>query len=127
MDTIKKLSMMFQCVSCMERHPRAMMVTAKCGDRYCSECVKSLFMRSTKDEGLYPPKCCKQAIPLALVARHMDTNELATYQLAAVEFATQERVYCSNLSCGKFIVPDDIESGLQLASCSACGEWVPSW
>jgi hypothetical protein len=58
MDTIKKLSMMFQCVSCMERHPRAMMVTAKCGDRYCSECVKSLFMRSTKDEGLYPPKCC---------------------------------------------------------------------
>jgi hypothetical protein len=120
-DTIKKLSMMFQCIVCTERRPRALMVTTKCGHRYCSDCMKSLFMRSTKDEGLYPPKCCKQHIPLASVARHMDANELAIFQLATVEFATQDRVYCSNLACGMFIVPDDISSGLQRASCSACG------
>lgn len=120
-DTIKKLSMVFQCVACTERRPRVTMVTANCGHRYCSDCAKSLFMRSTKDEGLYPPKCCKQVIPLALVARHMDVGELATYQLAIVEFATQDKVYCSNRSCGLFIVPDDIDSGLQRANCSTCG------
>lgn len=58
-DTIKKLSMMFHGVACTERRPRAMMVTTKCGRRYCSDCIKSLSMLSTKDEGLYPPDHCE--------------------------------------------------------------------
>jgi hypothetical protein len=120
-DTIKKFSMEFHCIACTDRVPRANIVTAQCGHRYCADCMKSLFMRSTKDEGLYPPKCCKQPIPLALVARHMDADDLATFQLATVEFATQHRVYCSNLNCGIFIVPSNIKPGLQRADCSACG------
>jgi hypothetical protein len=119
--TIKKLTMKFHCIACTDRVPRANMVRAQCGHRYCGDCVKSLFMRSTKDEGLYPPKCCKQPIPLALVVRHLDAADLAIFQLAAVEFATQHRVYCSNLNCAIFIVPNNIESGLQRACCSACG------
>ncbi|OAL52699.1 ariadne RING finger [Pyrenochaeta sp. DS3sAY3a] len=119
--TLRKLTMEFQCTACTDRVSRGDMVTAQCGHRYCADCMKSLFMRSTKDEGLYPPKCCKIPIPLALVARHMDANDLSTFQLAAVEFATQHRVYCSNLNCAKFIVPDNIKSGLQRADCAACG------
>jgi hypothetical protein len=120
-DTIKKLSMEFQCVACTDRCPRSTMVNSKCGHRYCADCAKSLFMRSTKDEDLYPPKCCKQPIPLALVAKHMNDVELATFQLASVEFATQHRVYCSNVACGMFIVPDDIDTSIQRALCSKCG------
>lgn len=119
--TIKKLNMEFHCIACTDRAPRANMVTAPCGHRYCGDCVKSLFMRSTKDESLYPPKCCKQHIPLASAARFLDETDLAVFQLAAVEFATQHRVYCSNLKCGMFIVPNNIESSLQRAFCSACG------
>jgi hypothetical protein len=120
-NTIKKLSMEFNCVACTDRHPRSSMVTAKCGHRYCAECMKSLFMRSTKDEGLHPPKCCKQSIPLDLVSRHMDPDELATFELASVEFATQNRVYCSNAACSMFIIPENIDQGQQRANCSNCG------
>jgi hypothetical protein len=120
-DTMKKLSMEFSCIACTDRFPRIAMVTSKCGHRYCADCAKSLFMRSTKDEDLYPPKCCKQPIPLALVAKHMDHDELATFQLASVEFATQRRVYCSNVACGKFIIPDNIDASIQRAMCSNCG------
>jgi hypothetical protein len=120
-DTIKKLSMEFSCVACTDRHSRTAMVTAKCGHRYCADCAKSLFMRSTKDEDLYPPKCCKQPIPLALVAKHMDHVELATFQLSSVEFSTRHRVYCSNVACGMFIVPDNIDAVNQRAMCSSCG------
>jgi hypothetical protein len=120
-DTIKKLSMEFSCIACTDRRPRTAMVTAKCGHRYCADCAKSLFMRSTKDEDLYPPKCCKQPMPLALVAKHMDHGELAKFQLASVEFATRHRVYCSNVACGMFIVPDSIDASIQRAMCPSCG------
>jgi hypothetical protein len=79
-DTMNKFSVEFQCTACTDRYPRYKIVTSNCGHRYCADCIKSLFMRSTKDESLYPPKCCKQAIPLALVAKHMDAAELALFQ-----------------------------------------------
>jgi hypothetical protein len=119
-DTIKKLSTEFKCCTCYDRFPRASMVTAKCGDRYCIDCMKGLFMRSTKDESLYPPRCCKQKIPLDLIARHMEPNELATFELAIMEYATQKKTYCSNPDCATFIVPDRIEPGTNRAVCPKC-------
>ncbi|CAN9445788.1 unnamed protein product [Alternaria alternata] len=119
-DTIKKLSTEFKCCTCYDRFPRASMVTAKCGDRYCVDCMKGLFMRSTKDETLYPPRCCKQNIPLDLIARHMEPSELATFELAIVEYATRKKTYCSNHDCATFIVPDRIERGMNRAVCPKC-------
>jgi hypothetical protein len=120
-DTMKKLSMEFRCCACTDRFPRASMVTTPCKDRYCIDCIKTLFMQSTKDEGLYPPRCCKQVIPPALVARHMDPDELAVFELATVEYATRDKTYCSNHACARFIIPDNIEPGTNRASCSQCG------
>ncbi|KAF1832429.1 hypothetical protein BDW02DRAFT_529935 [Decorospora gaudefroyi] len=120
-DIMKKLSMEFQCCACTDRFPRSSMVTTTCSHRYCVDCIKILFMRSTHDEGLYPPRCCKNPIPLALVAKYMDPDELATFKLATVEYATPNRTYCSNHTCTKFIVPNSIESGTNRATCSKCG------
>jgi hypothetical protein len=119
-DIFKKMSMDFQCIACTESCARTKMVMLKCGHRYCAKCAKTLFMHSTKDEGLFPPKCCKQPIPLLLVAKYMDDDELATFRLASVEFATKDKVYCSNRDCGMFIVPDNIDSGQHRATCSKC-------
>ncbi|KAF1916403.1 ariadne RING finger [Ampelomyces quisqualis] len=120
-NAIQKLSMEYQCVACTDCQPRTHMVTAKCGHRYCANCAKGLFMRSTKDETYFPPKCCKQPIPLAFVERHMNADEIAIFQLATIEYETKKRTYCSNLSCGSFIPPDRIEAGSQRATCSRCG------
>ncbi|KAF2134354.1 ariadne RING finger [Dothidotthia symphoricarpi CBS 119687] len=120
-ETIKKLSAEFQCSACTDRFPRAHMITAKCSHRYCTACIKHLFMRSTNDESLYPPRCCKQEIPLALVSKHMNPEELATFQLARVEHATVNKTYCSDHACGEFIIPDNIEPGTHRATCTKCG------
>lgn len=119
-DIIRKLSTEFKCCTCLDRFPRASMVKAKCGDRYCVGCVKELFMRSTKDEVLYPPRCCKQPIPLDLVARHMAPDELTIFELAVVEYATLNKTYCSNHDCNTFIVPDSVEPGTNRAVCPKC-------
>jgi hypothetical protein len=120
-DIMKKLSMEFTCCACTDRFPRASMVSTSCKHRYCVNCIKALFMQSTKDEGLYPPRCCKQVIPPTLVTRHMDPDELAVFELATVEYATREKTYCSNHTCAKFIVPNTIEPGTNRASCPDCG------
>jgi hypothetical protein len=91
-DTMMKLATEFACTACTGRFPRTNMVTATCSHRYCADCAKKLFMRSTKDEELYPPRCCKQPIPLVLVAKHLDAKEVATFELASVEFTTQNRI-----------------------------------
>jgi hypothetical protein len=120
-DTMRKLSMKLRCTACTDRFPRAAMVTTPCKDRYCIDCIKTLFMKSTKDESLYPPKCCKEVIPPALVTKHMDLEELAVFELATVEYATRDKTYCSNHECAKFILPGTIASGTNRATCPACG------
>lgn len=120
-DVLNKLSMQFQCYACTDRFPRASMVTTKCSHRYCIGCMKSLFMRSTRDEGLYPPRCCRQSIPLTLVANHMTEDELETFQLSAVEYATNDKTYCSNPECATFLPPATIDADTKRVACPKCG------
>ncbi|KAF2846751.1 hypothetical protein T440DRAFT_540853 [Plenodomus tracheiphilus IPT5] len=103
-NTLKKLSTEFECVACTNRVPRAFSSTSR---------------PATK--ALYPPKCCRQPIPLALVARHMVEKELAAFQLAQIEYSTRKKIYCSNHDCGLFIVPSRIDPGTQRATCAQCG------
>jgi len=74
-DILEKFSTELLCTACYDRFPRASMAFLACNDHYCASCISALFIRSTRDEGLYPPKCCCQPIPLELVARHMEQNK----------------------------------------------------
>ena len=58
-QVIEKLAIEYNCIACTDRFSRSNMVTAHGSHQYCADCVRSLFMRSTKDEGLFLPKCCK--------------------------------------------------------------------
>jgi hypothetical protein len=117
---MKAFSAKIRCVACMDDFSRANVVIANCGDCYCAKCVTKLFMRAAKEEQYYPPRCCRQPILLATVAKHMDTDDLETFRLASIEYATPEKVWCSNRECGIFIVPDDRNTMLQLATCPQC-------
>ncbi|KAE8356065.1 hypothetical protein BDV28DRAFT_154931 [Aspergillus coremiiformis] len=109
----------YQCCTCCDSFQSSEIVQLGCDDCYCTECLRSFFMRATKDETLFPPKCCRQSIPLSLIATQMTTEEISVFKSAEVEFSTANRVYCSNIQCGRFIPPSRVTA--DKADCSHCG------
>lgn len=113
-----KFSDEHQCSVCFENYRTASMVPLPCGDQYCIECLKSVFLNAVVDETLFPPRCCRQSIPLRYIQQELSSQELNTFRSAAVEFSTRDRTYCSNLRCGIFIPPTEIAKGK--AQCPQC-------
>lgn len=95
-------------------------IEAPCKDLYCVNCLKDLFIRATADESLFPPRCCRQEIPFDLVGNLLSEEEIRVFDNAAVEFNTHDRTYCSNQSCGKFILPERINNETSRAECHSC-------
>jgi len=107
-----------QCAVCFEEYRITSMFSLSCGDWYCVDCLKTLFLNATTDETLFPPRCCRQLIPLEYIQRELSINELRAFRDSEIEFSTHDRTYCSNLRCGKFIPPVDIAG--DRAECPRC-------
>ncbi|KAI1917289.1 hypothetical protein LOZ12_002920 [Ophidiomyces ophidiicola] len=116
---LKRFSMGVQCSVCLDTMQLHQIIRLDCHHRYCHDCLKNLFMRSTTDQTLFPPKCCRQQIPLSFVLHELSAGELEQFQNAEAEFSTKDRTYCSNRDCGKFIPPSRIIS--DRAECGNCG------
>jgi len=114
-----KLSEDHQCAVCYGSFKMASTAVVPCGDRYCQECLKGLFLRATKDETLFPPRCCREQIPLKFIMSRLKSEELDAFRDAEMEFSTTNRTYCSNVNCGKFIPADYIRA--DRAECQRCG------
>ncbi|XMA12702.1 hypothetical protein WAI453_005493 [Rhynchosporium graminicola] len=99
-------------------HPHAT-VRLACNDVYCKPCLKSFFMRVTKDESLFPPKCHRQAIDISTTETDFSVEELKTYRDAEQEFTSTNRVYCADPECAKFIIMT--QRAMDRASCENCG------
>ncbi|KAL4864105.1 hypothetical protein BDV12DRAFT_189211 [Aspergillus spectabilis] len=118
-EMIQKLNTKVKCCVCYDSSPVCRMIQLKnCSYIYCADCLKSLFLWATKDQSLFPPKCCREAIPLLLVEADMSEHELVEFESAAIEFTTTDRTYCSNIGCGKFIPPSRITA--DQAECDIC-------
>lgn len=94
------------CVVCMEELRPHEIVRCPCEHTYCVKCLKSFLIRATKDESLFPPRCCRQAIPRVLIEDTLSKTELSDFESATVEFTTTNRTYCSNAECAKFVPPN---------------------
>ncbi|THH13680.1 hypothetical protein EW146_g6574 [Bondarzewia mesenterica] len=92
------------CVICQDPI-RGTDIRAPCGDYYDIECMGQLFEASTRDESLYPPRCCRQRIPLTSVRAHLTTTLLALFESKSVEFNTKKRIYCARKTCSRFLGP----------------------
>lgn len=84
---------------------RGVEIAAPCGHYYDKECILDLFASATRDESLFPPRCCRQNIPLASVQPYMTSKALQTFAEKAKEFSTLKRVYCANPTCSRFLGP----------------------
>ncbi|KII88072.1 hypothetical protein PLICRDRAFT_659206 [Plicaturopsis crispa FD-325 SS-3] len=109
------------CVICTDSLPMAKSFRAPCGHYYCRKCLVSLVEAATRDESLFPVRCCQQNIPtdaVSLFARSPTLMKL--FQERCVEFGTpsSERLYCAKASCSAFIGPaPNLEANVVCAKC----------
>ncbi|KAL2816425.1 hypothetical protein BDW59DRAFT_177361 [Aspergillus cavernicola] len=117
-EVMRRSRTQVQCCVCYDNFQPYRIVRLKCTHLYCADCLKSLFLRAMKDQSLFPPRCCREPIPLLLVQTYLPEQELEEFGSAKIEFTTADRTYCSNMGCGKFIPPSRIAA--DRADCAFC-------
>lgn len=109
-----------KCVSCHELVPSTQSVHLPCSHDYCRDCVTELFKISTTDESLFPPRCCRMAIPIGLCMDFLSSGIVETFRAKEVEYRTPNRTYCHGASCSSFVPPSLIKN--DVAECPRCGD-----
>ncbi|GAO13734.1 hypothetical protein UVI_02018310 [Ustilaginoidea virens] len=108
-----------QCEACTEPKHFAELAAAPCGHKYCRQCLTHLFHDAMIDESLFPPRCCKQPIPLEKNRLFLDAVVVQQFRNKALEFSTPRRTYCYNPGCATFIPPANHKN--DVAACDGCG------
>ncbi|KAL8684914.1 MAG: hypothetical protein Q9224_006067, partial [Gallowayella concinna] len=106
------------CVACQDQFPQQESSHLACGHDYCHGCLVSLFNSAMTDESLYPPRCCRELIPLTLMQSHFSPQFVDAFYSRQVELSTPNRTYCSKPTCSAFIEASNIEGGE--ATCPIC-------
>lgn len=115
-----------QCVSCMTNVPFFETVQCPCSHEYCRGCIADLFKAAMHDESLFPPRCCRQTIPLGLNRIFLPAKLVEQYRTKELEYATKDRTYCHLPNCSTFIPPVSIKGDIaicpkcQSETCSIC-------
>jgi len=95
------------CSICLEEFESRSLAKPACKHKCCSTCLTELFKSATTDESRYPAKCCNP-IPLDTVRRFINSKVASEYEKKQAEWETQNRTYCSDKDCGKFISTSNI-------------------
>ncbi|KAL8628125.1 hypothetical protein Q9189_006164 [Teloschistes chrysophthalmus] len=74
-----------ECVSCGEQRRLFETFQAPCDHYYCQKCLSHLFELATTDETIFPPRCCRQGIPLMSARLYLDNDLFRRFQEKAVE------------------------------------------
>ncbi|KAJ5277226.1 hypothetical protein N7524_003379 [Penicillium chrysogenum] len=53
-----------KCIACSESRPESDTIQNSCSHVYCQGCVIRLLQNALADESLFPPRCCRQPLPL---------------------------------------------------------------
>ncbi|KAK4892455.1 hypothetical protein LTR27_009111 [Elasticomyces elasticus] len=96
-----------ECSVCNNQHQPENTLKAPCDHYYCRGCIEHLYNACLTDESLYPPRCCRQAMPWDLVSDFLSQETRDAFRAKRVEWDTQDRTYCHVRDCSKFIKPDD--------------------
>ncbi|PHH55283.1 hypothetical protein CFIMG_003936RAa [Ceratocystis fimbriata CBS 114723] len=93
-----------RCFICLTELPPDWLLYMGCNHAYCRSCMRDLFKASFRDESLFPPRCCKNNIPITH-NRFLNERLMTIYNAKAIEFGTPpgERVHCYQPRCGSFI------------------------
>jgi E3 ubiquitin-protein ligase RNF144 len=106
----------FECNACTESFPATILMALNCGHRYCRDCTQQVFTASFSGTA---PQCCGERIAFSGARRFLTAELSWRYEALELEQNTTNKVYCSNLPCGKFILPYDVDP--EEAFCQSCG------
>ncbi|KAI1808476.1 hypothetical protein F4811DRAFT_559200 [Daldinia bambusicola] len=106
------------CLACGERKYFAKVARAPCDHEYCRDCLVQLCQCVMADESLFPPRCCRQPIPLDKIQFLLPEELVRKFRIKEVEFSTPRRTYCHNPTCAAFIPPQNYED--DIATCNDC-------
>ncbi|KAI1464732.1 uncharacterized protein F4812DRAFT_466974 [Daldinia caldariorum] len=107
------------CLACGERKCFTKVARAPCDHEYCRDCLVQLFQCAMADESLFPPRCCRQNIPLDKIQFLLPRGLVSEFRIKEIEFSTPRRTYCHNPTCAAFIPPQSYEG--DIATCNDCG------
>jgi hypothetical protein len=99
------------CTTCLSDDiPHSKSAKLECGHRMCQACLKRIFILSTQDPQLMPPRCCNDnGIPLEHVDRLFDDKFKLIWNKKYDEYTTKNRLYCPKKRCGEWIEPKHIK------------------
>ncbi|KAJ2999212.1 hypothetical protein NUW58_g67 [Xylaria curta] len=115
---VKKTLQRRLCDACGEQKHFAELSRTPCQHEYCRRCLSRLFQDAMVDESLFPPRCCRQPIPLDRSQLFLDADVVRQFRQKAIGFSTPNRTYCRNTDCAAFIPPNNCSS--TTASCNQC-------
>ena len=107
-----------RCTVCDSLRSTFQVLKVPCGHDYCRVCLKTLFSLSTTDETLFPPRCCRQDIPLGSARLFLSAELIERFEQKSEEFRCTNRIYCCQPDCSTFILPGNIEG--DHAVCPSC-------
>lgn len=108
-----------KCDSCYDEVNSEELAHSNCPHKYCRECLSSLVTESLTDEGLFPPRCCQQDIPLD--SKFLSEQLITKFRAKKAEFEYPDRTYCHRSSCSAFIPRQSIQID-DIATCPKCAE-----
>lgn len=117
----------FECVACTEQTPETDTIQTSCSHSYCHTCATKLFQDSLRDETLFPPRCCRNTIPLNLMQQFLDPAFNTRFEQKLVERQDTYRTYCAKSTCSRYLRPPNTgRSTLGPASrfCAGCSLWT---
>lgn len=110
-----------ECIVCGESLVYGMTLHTQCDHFYCAGCLTSLVENFTRDESLFPLRCCQQPIPITAVDDLISSPLRVSFLQKHAEFSvsTPDRIYCADPNCSTFLGSAEgiIDNSIV---CSAC-------
>ena len=110
------------CVSCLESCRYFETLKTPCDHYYCTDCLVALVEAFTRDEFLFPLRCCEVSIPVAEVLPTLSLPLRSLFERKNTEFSVPagDRLYCSNPNCATFLGSSEDRLFASTVKCPHC-------
>jgi hypothetical protein len=96
------------CISCGENLLSSSLCKVACNHEYCRICLSTVVGNALKDEGLFPPRCCKKPFTMQSMRSFLSAELISEYHEKRIEYETVDRTYCPDPHCSTWLRPEKI-------------------